>query len=106
MLCAKKRKVLLRRDVCAEFSIGHFAGNEADHLFAIDYDPSKKADSTIKGSTIFEFDSSLYPKNHFGATGSTDRTTCWFHDIAIDSKGNLYAGDIIGLKVLKFSPQK
>ena len=63
-------------------------------------------DSTVKGSTIFEYDSSQHAKNHFGATGSTDRTTCWFHDIAIDSKGNIYVGDIIGLKVLKFKPKK
>ncbi len=95
----------LKNDARVE-QLPSIALDRADHLFAIDYDPSKKADSTVKGSTIFEFDSSLYPKNHFGATGSTDRTTCWFHDIAIDSKGNLYAGDIIGLKVLKFSPKK
>jgi peptidylamidoglycolate lyase len=77
--------------------------DKADHLFAIDYDPTKKLDST--GSTIFEFDSSQHVKNHFGVTGSANRTTCWFHDIAIDSKGNIYVGDIIGLKVLKFKPK-
>ncbi len=75
-------------------------------LFAVDYDPSKKADSTVRGSTVFEFDSLQHAGNHFGATGSADRTTCWFHDIAIDSKGNIYVGDIIGLKILKFKPKK
>jgi len=80
--------------------------DKADHLFAIDYDPTKKMDSTVKGSTIFEFDSSQHAKNHFGASGSSDRTTCWFHDLAVDSKGNIYVGDIIGLKVLKFKPKK
>ena len=80
--------------------------DQADHLFAIDYDPTKKVDSTVKGSTIFEFDSSQHAKNHFGASGSSDRTTCWFHDLAVDSKGNIYVGDIIGLKVIKFKPKK
>jgi peptidylamidoglycolate lyase len=80
--------------------------DKADHLFAIDYDPAKRSDSTVNGSTIFEFDSSQHATNHFGATGSANRTSCWFHDIAIDSKGNIYVGDIIGLKVLKFKPKK
>jgi peptidylamidoglycolate lyase len=80
--------------------------DKANHLFAIDYDPTINKDSTAKGSTIFEFDSSQQIKNHFGATGSANRITSWFHDIAIDSKGNIYVGDITGLKVLKFKPIK
>jgi peptidylamidoglycolate lyase len=75
-------------------------------LFAIDYDPTKKADSTVTGSTFFGFDTSLHPTIHLSASGSTKRVSCWFHDIAIDSKGNIYVGDIIGLKVLKFKPAK
>lgn len=77
-----------------------------NRLFAIDYDPTKKADGTVNGSTIFEFDSAQHAQNHFGANGSADRTSCWFHDIAIDSKGNIYVGDIMGLSILKFKPQK
>lgn len=73
-------------------------------LYAIDYDPRKKADSTVTGSTFFEFDSSQNATAHFGATANTKRTSCWFHDIAIDNKNNIYIGDIIGLKVLKFKP--
>ncbi|MEI6086839.1 MAG: peptidyl-alpha-hydroxyglycine alpha-amidating lyase family protein [Bacteroidota bacterium] len=80
--------------------------DKANHLFAIDYDPTKNNDSTTKGSTIFEFDPSQQVKYHFGASGSTNRITSWFHDIAIDSKGNIYVGDITGLKVLKFMPKK
>jgi peptidylamidoglycolate lyase len=78
--------------------------DNSNHLFAIDYDPTNGADSLVKGSTIFEFDSS-HAHNHFGAAGSANRTSCWFHDIAIDSKGNIYVGDIIGFKVLKFKPK-
>lgn len=79
--------------------------NSAGNLFAIDYDPALNKDSTVKGSTIYEFDSSL-GTNHFGATGSAERTTSWFHDIAIDSKGYIYVGDIVNIKVLKFKPKK
>ena len=58
------------------------------------------------GSTIFEFGPSQHAENHFGSTGSANRTSSWFHDVAIDSKGNLYVGDIRGLKALKFKPKK
>jgi peptidylamidoglycolate lyase len=94
----------LKNDAQVE-QLPSIAIDNADHLFAIDYDPTKKMDSTVNGSTIFEFDSS-HANNHFGATGSAKRTSCWFHDIAIDSKGNIYVGDIIGLKILKFKPKK
>lgn len=76
-----------------------------DRLFAIDYDPTKKKNSTVTGSTIFIMDSLLHPGHHFGANGTLPRTTCWFHDIAVDSKGNLYVGDIVGLKLQKFNRQ-
>ena len=79
--------------------------DKENHLFAIDYDSTRKADSTANGSTIFEFDNSFNPKNHFGASGSSDRVTSWFHDLAIDSKGNIYVGDITVLKILKFKPK-
>jgi peptidylamidoglycolate lyase len=95
----------LKNDARVE-QLPSIAIDNADHLFAIDYDPAKNIDSTVKGSTIFEFDSSQHAKNHFGATGLANRTSCWFHDLAIDSKGNIYVGDIIGLKVLKFKPKK
>lgn len=80
--------------------------DKANHLFAVDYDPTKNNDSTTKGSTIFVFDLSHQVKYHFGASGSSNRITSWFHDIAIDSKGNIYVGDITGLKVLKFKLKK
>ena len=95
----------LKNDVHVE-QLPSIAIDKADHLFAIDYDPTKKMDSTVKGSTIFAFDSSQRAKTHFGATGSANRASCWFHDLALDSKGNIYVGDIIGLKVLKFKPKK
>ena len=63
-------------------------------------------DSKVNGSTIFEFDSSQHVKNHFGASGSTNRTSCWFHDLAIDSNGDIFVGDILGIKILKFKPKK
>jgi peptidylamidoglycolate lyase len=91
----------LKNDVKVE-ELPSIAIDNANHLFAIDYDPTINKDSTAKGSTVFEFEPSEQVKNHFGATGSANRITSWFHDIAIDSKGNIYVGDITGLKVLKF----
>ncbi|KIC91066.1 peptidyl-alpha-hydroxyglycine alpha-amidating lyase family protein [Flavihumibacter sp. ZG627] len=72
------------------------------NLYVIDYDPTIMEDSTVKGSTIFMFDSAQKVSTHFGAKGSGGRTSSWFHDIAIDSKGNIYVGDIRASKVLKF----
>jgi peptidylamidoglycolate lyase len=95
----------LKNDVHVE-QLPSISIDKADHLFAIDYDPTKKMDNTANGSTIFEFDPFQNAKNHFGAAGSVNRTTSYFHDIAIDSKGNIYVGDITGLKVLKFKPKK
>lgn len=79
--------------------------DNSNHLFAIDYDPTYKMESIANGSTFFVLDSSQV-ENHFGATGSAIRTPSWFHDIAIDRKGNIYVGDITGLKVLKFKAKK
>ena len=95
----------LKNDVSVE-ELPSIAIDKANRLFAIDYDPTIKKDSTVMGSTIFEFGLSQQAENHFGATGSNDRASCWFHDIAIDNKGNLFVGDIIGLKVLKFKLKK
>ena len=94
----------LKNDVNVE-QLPSITIDNKNHLFAIDYDPTKGADSLVKGSTIFEIDSSSHSKDRFGATASANRTSCWFHDIAIDKKGNIYVGDILGLKVLKFKPK-
>ena len=95
----------LKNDVEVE-QLPSIAIDKANHLFAIDYDPSKGLDGEVNGSTIFEYDSSQHAKNHFGTAGSVDRTTCWFHDIALDRTGNIFVGDIVGFKVLKFRPKK
>jgi peptidylamidoglycolate lyase len=95
----------LKNDELVE-QLPSLAIDKASRLFAIDYDPRKETGNTANGSTIFEFDSLQHASNHFGATGTADRTSCWFHDIAIDSKGNIYVGDITGLKLLKFKPKK
>jgi hypothetical protein len=76
------------------------------HLFAIDYDPSLKLDSTAKGSTFFGFNAYFEPLAHLGATGAESRTTSWFHDLAVDKAGNIFVGDITGIKLLKFKPTK
>lgn len=95
----------LKNDISVE-QLPSITIDNTNHLFAIDYDPTKKEDSSVMGSTIFEIDSSSHSKDRFGALASANRTSCWFHDIAIDKKGNIYVGDIIGLKVLKFKPKK
>ena len=75
----------LKNDVQVE-QLPSIVIDKTNHLFSIDYDPTKNIDSTVRGSTIFDFDSSGHVKNHFGATGLADRTTSWFHDLGVDRK--------------------
>jgi len=76
--------------------------DKGQNLFAIDYDFTTVPDTLVKGSTIFRFDSTESITFDFGATGEKKRTPSWFHDISLDKQGNIYVGDIMGIKVLKF----
>jgi DNA-binding beta-propeller fold protein YncE len=76
--------------------------DKEQHLLAVDYDFSSGIDTVIKGSTVFKFDSKDQVVFHFGWTGEKQRKPCWFHDIAIDRQGNIFAGDIMGMKVFKY----
>lgn len=95
----------LKNDVTVQ-QLPSVALSKTGNLFAIDYDPTLRKDSTVNGSTVFSFNNLLQIDAHFGATGTTERTACWFHDLAIDSKGAIYVGDIYGLKLLKFKSVK
>lgn len=55
-----------------------------------------------RGSDIIVFDSSLNNIAQFGRSGGYHGPVCWYHDIAIDKKGNIYAGDILGNSIQKF----
>ena len=76
--------------------------DRGQNLFAIDYDNTKNSDSLVKGSTIIKYEKAESILFHFGATGEKKRTPSWFHDISVDRQGNLYVGDIIGNKILKY----
>lgn len=69
------------------------------HLFAVDYDFK---DTIVNGSTIFCYDSTGKIFLKFSGAGTNKRAVGWFHDIAVDRDGNVYAGDIHNMKVLKF----
>ncbi len=76
--------------------------DKSQNLFAIDYD---FADTVINGSTIFQYDKGDNVLYKFGGLGTNKRTTSWYHDISVDKEGNIYVGDIIGMKVHKFRPK-
>jgi peptidylamidoglycolate lyase len=76
--------------------------DRGQNLFAIDYDNTTTPDSLVKGSTIIKYEKAESILFHFGATGEKKRTPSWFHDISVDRQGNLYVGDIIGNKILKY----
>lgn len=95
----------LKNDVQVQ-QLPSVALNKTGRLFAVDYDPTLKKDSTVNGSTVFTFNEGLQVSGRFGAMGAAERTTCWFHDLAIDSKGNVYVGDIYHSRLIKFKPVK
>ena len=59
-------------------------------------------DSTALGSDIFELDLELNKLNQFGRSSAYNGPIARYHDIAVDTKGNLYTGDILGNTIQKF----
>ena len=76
--------------------------DKAQNIFAIDFDYETEPDSVLKGSTIIRYDSQGNTLLQFGGTGTNDRILSWYHDISVDGQGNIYVGDIIAKKLLKF----
>lgn len=71
-------------------------------LFAIDFDFTTKPDSTIKGSTVFKYDSTGNVLFRFGTIGSENGQISWYHDIAVDKDENIYVADMLGKRVQKY----
>jgi peptidylamidoglycolate lyase len=55
-----------------------------------------------RGSDVIIFDSAGMVQNRFGRSGSYNGPVCWYHDIAVDDKENIYIGDILGNTIQKF----
>jgi peptidylamidoglycolate lyase len=58
-----------------------------------------------RGSDVLLFDKDGTVQSRFGRSGSYDGHTSWYHDAAVDDKGNIYIGDILGNNIHKFSRQ-
>ncbi len=69
-------------------------------LYAIDY--FTVSDTIIKGSDILFFNSKLKLEKRLGRSEGYRGDVCRYHDIAVDKKGNVYVGDILGNKIQKF----
>lgn len=74
--------------------------NQKQHLFATDYVTVN--DTLVKGSDIFRFGLDLNKEMEFGRTGSYEGPLTQYHDIVLDSEGNLYVGDILKNRIQKF----
>ena len=77
---------------------------DREHLFAIDYD--KDEDGHILGSDILRLDLNLKLQIRFGRSGAYEGEISRYHDIAVDTSGNVYVGDILGNSIQKFSPTR
>jgi peptidylamidoglycolate lyase len=56
-----------------------------------------------RGSDVFVFDSAGVVRSRFGRSGSYDLPVGWYHDVTVDREGNMYVGDILNNKILKFA---
>ena len=72
----------------------------ANRVYGIDYYVLN--DSIVLGSDIFELDLELNKLNQFGRSTDYNGPIARYHDIAVDAKGNLYTGDILGNTIQKF----
>ena len=59
-----------------------------------------------RGSDVFIFDTAGKVQTRFGRSGFYKGAVCWYHDAAVDNKGDLYIGDILGNKIHKFKKQE
>jgi peptidylamidoglycolate lyase len=57
-----------------------------------------------KGSDLIFFDSAGNVSARLGRSGAYTGPRCWYHDVAVDAKGNVYTGDILGNQIQKFVP--
>ncbi len=55
-----------------------------------------------RGSDLFVFDTSGYVQTRFGRSGFYQGSDTWYHDLTIDTEGNIYVGDILGNRIQKF----
>lgn len=55
-----------------------------------------------RGSDIIISDTIGIALNRFGRSSKDQDPPCWFHDIAIDKEQNIFVGDILNNKILKF----
>jgi peptidylamidoglycolate lyase len=69
-------------------------------LIAVDDDNFLKLKH--RGSDVLLFDTAGKVQSRFGRSGGYSGHTCWYHDAAVDDKGSIYVGDILGNKIQKF----
>jgi peptidylamidoglycolate lyase len=51
---------------------------------------------------VIIFDTAGKVQTRFGRSGAYNGHTCWYHDAAVDNKGDIYIGDILGNSIQKF----
>lgn len=90
-----------------QFSQNNFANicavmvdRQSDKIYAVDDLSFLKI--THRGSDVLVLNDTGTVLTRFGRSGHYTGSTCWYHDVAVDRKGNIFTADIKGNKVQKF----
>jgi peptidylamidoglycolate lyase len=88
-------------------SFGRICGLTFDkvknQIIAVD-DETSWFDIRHNGSDIIVFDITGKVISRQGRTSHYSGPKCWYHDVAVDSDGNIYTADILNNMIQKFSP--
>jgi peptidylamidoglycolate lyase len=86
-------------------SFGRICGITDDkvhnQLIAVD-DATSWFNLEHNGSDVLVLDSAGHITARFGRSGGYTGPKCWYHDVAVDSDGNIYTADILGNILQKF----
>jgi peptidylamidoglycolate lyase len=89
-----------------------WAHESFSNMFSVTYNPADGSFLAVddysflkfrhRGSDVYLFDSTGVVRSRFGRSGGYDGPTGWFHDAVADKEGNIYVGDILNDRVMKF----
>ncbi|KAI9433767.1 NHL repeat-containing protein [Russula earlei] len=93
--------------------IQQWSGHSFGNICSITYDSTHKSFIAVDdhswlslkhtGSDVIGFTTQGDIITRFGKSGAYNGPVCWYHDVAVDNKGNIYVVDILGNTIQKLT---